>query len=55
MEQITYSEYYHHLEGAAGTRYKEKLAILGGITDPYLTMEQSLEWHEWPEVQYLDI
>ncbi len=39
-------------------RYKEKLAILGGITDPYLTMEQnqdSLEWQDWSEVQYPDI
>ena len=38
---VTYSEYYHQLEAAAQTRYKEKLAILGGITDPYLTMEQN--------------
>ncbi len=51
-EQITYSECYHHLEGDAKTRYKEKLEILGGITDLYLTMEQnqdSLEWQDWPE------
>ena len=42
------------------TRYhkdKEKLAILGGITDPYLTKGQSqngleYEWQDWPEVQY---
>ena len=31
---VTYSEYYRRLEAAAQTRYKEKLAILGGITDP---------------------
>ena len=57
-DEIGYSEYYHHLEGAAKTRYREKLAILGGITDPYLIMERSqnsLEWQDWPEVQYLDI
>ncbi len=31
---------------------------MGGITDPCFTMEQnqdSLEWQDWPEVQYPDI
>ena len=55
---MAYSEYYYSLEEETKTRYKEKLSILGGITDPYLTMEQSqdsLEWQDWPEVQYPDI
>ena len=56
--QVTYSDYYYRLEEAAKKRYKEKLAILGGINDPYLTMENNLdclEWQDWPEVQYPDI
>ncbi len=39
-------------------RYREKLAILGDLIDPYLTMigdQNSLEWQDWPEVQYPDI
>ena len=58
VAQASCSEYYHHLDGTGRTRYKEKLTILGGITDPYLTMERKqdgLEWHEWPNVQYPDI
>ena len=56
--QVTYSDYYYRLEEAAKIRYKEKLAILGGINDLYLTMENNLdclEWQDWPEVQYPDI
>ena len=58
VAQVSCSEYYHHLDGTGRTRYKEKLTILGGITDPYLTMgrkQDGLEWHEWPDVQYPDI
>ena len=61
-KQITSSSYYYSLEESAKFRYKEKLALLGGITDPYITMElrldqdsESLDWQNWPEVRYLDI
>ncbi len=36
-------------------RYREKLGMLGGISDPYLMMEEALEgleWQNWPEVEY---
>ena len=32
--------------------------MLGGIRDPYLTMDleqESLDWQDWPEVAYPDI
>ena len=50
--------YYYSLEESSKSRYKEKLALLGGITDPYITMDQdteSLHWQNWPEVTYPDI
>ena len=43
---------------SAKSCYKDKLALLGGITDPYLTMElqqESVDWQNWPEVVYPDI
>ena len=54
----SYSEYYQHLDSIAQARYRDKLAMLGGITDPYLTADigqKGLEWQDWPEVQYPDI
>lgn len=42
-KQITSSSYYYSLEESAKFRYKEKLALLGGITDPYITMELRLD------------
>ncbi len=42
----------------ARSRYREKLGTLGGISDPYLTMEETLEgleWQDWPEVENPDI
>ena len=45
--QVTYSDYYYRLEEAAKIRYKEKLAILGGINDLYLTMENNLDCLVW--------
>ena len=55
-ERVVYSEYYSSMDINARSRYREKLGILGGISDPYLTMEdalEGLEWQDWPEVEYL--
>ena len=55
-----FSSYYYALEESAKSRYREKLALLGGIEDPYLTKdldrgEKGLEWQDWPAVEYPDI
>ena len=61
MAEQIYSEYYESLEGNAKVRYREKLALMGDITDPYIVITMTgnqnndLEWHDWPEVQYPDI
>ena len=54
------SKYFKQLNKKAQQRYEEKLHILGGIEDPYLggkwlTQAGSVEWHEWPSVEYPDI
>ena len=41
-------------------RYNEKLAMLGGMEDPYATIasassEASVDWQHWPDIQYPDI
>ena len=56
--QVSFSSYYYGLEESAKSRYRDKLALLGGISDPYLTMElqqESVDWQNWPEVVYSDI
>ena len=44
---------------AAQSCYRAKLALLGGIQDPYLqqtpTSNSLVEWQHWPEVEYPDI
>ena len=55
-----FSTYYDGLEESAKSRYKEKLALLCGIRDPYLGIdldqgESSLDWQNWPAVEYPDI
>ena len=53
MDQASYSAYYHGLEEQAKRRYREKLAKIG---DPYLPSTiPSIDWHQWPDVQYPDI
>ena len=55
---VTFSSYYYGLEETAKSRYREKLAMLGGIADPYISMDleqESLEWQKWPEVTFPDI
>ena len=46
-----YSYYYQTLEDVAKTRYDEKLAMLGGMEDPYITVgtsnsEESVDWQD---------
>jgi len=53
-----YSAYYQQLDAVAKARYREKLAMLGPIKDPYLPSEEqtaSAQWNDWPEVQYPDM
>ena len=57
-KQVSFSSYYSGLDESAESHYREKLAMLGGIRDPYLTMDleqDSLDWQDWPEVVYPDI
>ena len=57
-KQVAFSNYYYSLEESAKSRYRDKLALLGGIADPYLTEHlegESVDWQNWPEVQYPDI
>ena len=35
MDQTTYSTYYHGLEEQAKSRYREKLAKIGALSDPW--------------------
>ena len=57
MDQTTCSTYYHGLEEQAKSRYREKLAKIGALSDPYLssTVSSSVDWQDWPDVQYPDI
>ncbi len=56
-----FSYYYLTLDETSQNRYSEKLYVLGGIDDPYITLddaaarEQGLEWHNWSTVLYPDI
>ena len=54
------SKYFQELSEEAKSRYEEKLGILGDIEDPYvggswLVRGSSVEWHDWPTVEYPDI
>ena len=56
-----FSYYYLTLDKIPQARYREKLAMLGDIEDPYFTLdtrcssEQGIEWQNWPNVLYPDI
>ena len=54
---IAFSSYYYGLEESAKSRYREKLALLGGIRDPYLAidLERGERRQNWPAVEYPDI
>ena len=57
-KQVSFSSYYSGLDESAKSLYREKLAMLGGIRDPYLMMDleqESLDWQDWPEVVHPDI
>lgn len=53
--------YYLTLDETSQGRYSEKLSMLGGIDDLYITLdnaavrEQGLEWQDWPNLLYPDI
>ncbi len=49
-ERVVYSEYYSSMDINARSRYREKLGMLGSISDPYLMMEEALEGLEWAEL-----
>ena len=59
--RIIFSSYVENLEETAKVRYNEKLAMLGGAQDPYLTINiikstgECVEWFNWPNVEYPDI
>ena len=57
IKEKTYSTYYQDLDNEAKARYREKLAKLGDVDDPYIKARQSAvtEWQQWPEVEYPDI
>ena len=50
--------YYEGLDVEAKKRYDEKIATLGSLGDPYAVQKKpstSLEWQQWPSVEYPDI
>ena len=47
-KQVSFSGYYSGLDESAKSRYREKLAMLGGIRDPYLMMDLEQESLDWP-------
>ena len=56
----SFSYYYLTLEEEPQARYREKLAMLGKMKDPYFTInhassEESMDWQTWPSVEYPDI
>ena len=57
LKEKTYSTYYRELDDEAKDRYREKLAMLGHVDDPYILQDKSAvsDWQQWPEVEYPDI
>ena len=58
----TFSSYFYTLDERPKARYREKLRMLGGMEDPYITAstigdhsDQCLDWLSWPNVEYPDI
>ena len=52
--------WYYSLKESAKSCCSEKLALLGGIRDPYLAInlelgKRCLDWQNWPVVEYHDI
>ncbi len=57
-ESAIYSPYYHSLDDASRERYKEKIAKLRGLKDPYLDDLAGVDqdtWGKWPALEYPDI
>lgn len=53
-----FSPYYEDLDETAKERYRQKLAVIGNIDDPYVWSAgeyDSVDWQHWPDVQYPDI
>ncbi len=50
------SYYYQTMEEAPQARYRQKLAMLGKMQDPYFTINHasSMDWQAWPSVEYPD-
>ena len=56
MDRATYSAYNYDLDVQAKSRYRDKLAKVGIMTDPYLpSTASSIDWQDWPDVQYPDV
>ena len=58
--QMAYSTYYQELDEGGKARYREKLAMLGSIDDPYLinttrSTATMIDWQHWPDVEHPDI
>ena len=56
------SIYFNTLSVDDQRHYRRKLELLGKVEDPYLmwekpaqTVSTSLDWHDWPNVEYPDI
>lgn len=55
---VVYSSYVESLDETAKARYREKLAMLGGVQDLYITIntiksrDECLDWLNWPNIEY---
>ena len=57
---VGFSYYHQILDEETKVRYKLKLAMVGGMEDPYFTIsgagfEDIVDWQDWPDVQYPEI
>ena len=55
-----YSKYYESLDATGRNRYDEKLRMLGGVQDPYVSVtmigeQDSLDWLRWADIEYPNI
>ena len=63
VAESRFSYYYKTLNTKDQDRYREKLAMLGGMADSYVTIADGgrsanysrIEWQDWPDVDYPDI
>lgn len=54
----SFSDYYYSLDKPSKSRYREKIAKLGGMKDPYLIERDAAgtdSWENWPNVEYPDL